>query len=450
MDLVLQGGTVVTGKQRYEADVGVEDGLVAMIGRPRSLKGEQTLDVRGLYVLPGLIDAHVHFRDRDFSYKEDFESGSRAAAAGGITLVIDMPSTPPRVVNKEVLDDKITHIQGRSYVEFGLYALLIPDNIAKIPELAASGVAGFKGFMALSASQTPVLDDFSILEGLTRVTKCGSLLAVHAENQGILDGVRVRLTAEGCKEHSIYPQARPAIAEEEAVRRLVFFADSIRGRLHIVHLSTAGGLEAVREGKRRGVSVTAETTPFHLLLSTKDAEAAGPLAVTNPPLRSPGHGEALWTGLLDRSIDIIATDHSPHAPEEKLRENVWEVSSGTVAVQSNIPLMLSQVANQRLRLEDIVRMCSERVAEIFGFSPRKGRIAVGSDADLTVVDMNRRGEIRGENFLTKTKLTPFEGWKLQGMPVYTIVRGQVVMADGRIVGKPQGKFISAKPRFLHS
>ncbi len=450
MDLVLRGGTVVTGEKQHEADVGVENGVVATIGRPQSLKGKETLDVKGLYVLPGLIDAHVHFRDRDFSYKEDFESGSRAAAAGGITLVIDMPSTPPRVIGNKVLIDKITHIQGRSYVEFGLYALLISDNISKIPELADSGVAGFKGFMAISASGTPVLDDFSILEALRSVTKHGSLLAVHAENQEILNRARESLIAEGRKDHSVYPQARPAIAEEEAVRRLVSFADSVHGRLHIVHLSTAGGLEAVREGKRRGVSVTAETTPFHLLLSTKDAEAAGSLAVTNPPLRSPEHGEALWTGLLDRSIDIIATDHAPHAPEEKLRENVWEVSPGTVAVQTNIPLLLSQVANRRLRLEDIARMCSERVAEIFGFSPRKGRIAIGSDADFTVVDMNRRGEIRGESLLTKTKLTPFEGWKLQGLPVYTIIRGQVVMADGRIVGEPRGEFIPAQPRSFYS
>jgi dihydroorotase (multifunctional complex type) len=318
--------------------------------------------------------------------------------------------------------------------------------MSNIASLAAAGSVGFKSFTALSASKTPVMDDGMMIEAFKNVTACGSFLALHAENQSILDRSRERLQAEGRNDHPAHHLARPAIAEEEAVNRAVYLAASVKGRLHICHISTEGGVRAVREARRNGIPVTTETTPFYLLLSTDDAKRLGPVGVTNPPLRSPEHAGALWTGIMDRTIDIVVSEHSPHSHEEKLQDSVWDVKSGTVVVQTTVPLLLDQVNQGKLRLEDVARLCSERVAEIFGFSPRKGRIAVGSDADFTIVDMARKGEIRGESLLNKTKLTPFEGWACQGRPVYTIVRGHVIMAEGSIAGKPQGKFVPAAPR----
>jgi dihydroorotase len=445
-DLVLQRGTVVTGQGRIEADIAVENGVIATISRPGTLEGRETLDVSGLYVLPGLIDAHVHFRDPGFTYKEDFTTGSRAAAAGGITMVVDMPNTDPRVTSAEIFRAKVAHLEGHSFVDFGLYASLTPENIGNIEELADSGAVGFKSFTALSASKTPVMDDGMMLEALRRVTNRGSFLALHAENQSILDRARERLQAEGRTDHVAHHLARPAIAEEEAINRAVYLAASVSGRLHICHISTAGGVRVIREARRRGVTVTTETTPFYLLLSTDDAERLGSLGVTNPPLRTLEHAEELWAGIADQTIDMVVSEHSPHSPEEKLQENVWNVKSGTVVVQTTASLMLDQINKGRLRLEDVARLCSERVAEVFGFSPRKGRIAIESDGDFTVIDMTRRGDVSGANLLNKTKLTPFEGWQFQGMPVYTIVRGQVVMAHGRILGKPGGRFFPAAPR----
>ena len=445
-DLLLQGGILVTGQGRIDADIGVEDGAIAAIARPGTLQGRQTLDVKGRYVLPGLIDAHVHFRDPGFTYKEDFGTGSQAAAAGGITMVVDMPNTDPRVTDAEILRVKKAHLQGRSFVDYGLYASLTPENVDNIEALAGEGVVGFKSFTALSASRTPIMDDGSMLEALKRVTACGSLLALHAENQSILDWNRERLQAEGRTDCVAHHLARPPIAEEEAINRAVYLAASVGGRLHICHISTAGGVRIIREARLHGVLVTTETTPFYLLLSTDDAERLGPLGVTNPPLRPAEHREELWAGIADGTIDMLVSEHSPHSFEEKTQKNVWEVKSGTVVVQTTVPLMLDQVNKGLLRLEDVARLCSEQVADVFGFAPRKGRIAVGSDADFTVCDMAQKGEIRGVDLLNKTKLTPFEGWPVQGMPVYTIVRGQVVMAEGRILGKPEGLFIPAAPR----
>jgi dihydroorotase len=445
-DLVLQGGIVVTGQGRTEADIGVGDGVIAAIARTGTLQGRQTLDVRGNYVLPGLIDAHVHFRDPGFTYKEDFVTGSQAAAAGGITMVVDMPNTDPRVTDAEILRAKKAHLQGRSFVDFGLYASLTPENLASIETLAEEGVVGFKSFTALSASRTPIMDDGSMLEALKRVTDCGSFLALHAENQSILDRNRERLQAEGRPDYAAHHLARPPIAEEEAINRAVYLASSVGGRLHICHISTAGGVRVIREARLYGVLVTTETTPFYLLLSTDDAERLGSLGVTNPPLRPAEHREELWAGIADGTIDMVVSEHSPHSFEEKTQKNVWDVKSGTVVVQTTVPLMLDQVNKGMLRLEDVVRLCSEQVAEVFGFAPQKGRIAVGSDGDFTVVDMNGKGEVRASELLNKTKLTPFEGWQFQGIPVYTIVRGRVVMAKGRILGNPEGRFVPAAPR----
>ncbi len=447
--LVLRDGLIVTSKGRFRADIGIEDGLISVISRPQSLDGRETLTLEGLYVLPGLIDGHVHFRDPGFTYKEDFGTGSQAAAAGGITMVVDMPNTDPRVTSEEILQAKKSYLQGRSFADFGLYASLTPENISNISSLAEAGAVGFKSFTAFSASRTPVMDDGMMIEALKNVTACGSLLALHAENQSILDRSRERLQAEGRNDPAAHHLARPAIAEEEAVNRAVYLATSVKGRLHICHISTEGGVRAVRTAHLKGIPVTAETTPFYLLLSTNDAERLGTLGVTNPPLRAPQHVNALWAGIADQTIDIVVSEHSPHSPEEKLQGSVWDVKSGTVVVQTTVPLLLDQVNRGRLHLEDVARLCSERVAEIFGFSPRKGRIAVGSDADFTIIDMARKGEIRGERLLNKTKLTPFEGWAFRGEPVYTIVRGHVVMAQGRIVGTPQGKFVPAASRLIH-
>jgi dihydroorotase len=443
MDLVLKEATIITGGGRYPADVGVFDGRIAAITRPRQLSGRAILDCQRLFVLPGAIDAHVHFRDPGFPEKEDFASGSEAAAVGVLTMLIDMPNTNPPVKSASILKAKVESFHGRAYVDHALYAVVTPDNIDAAPALIEGGAVGLKGYLGLSTSGLRVLDDGSLLEVLELGAKLGFLLTVHAEDQALLELAKRRIQGEGgAVAWTMHSEARPAAAEIEAVRRASAYATVTGGRLHIAHLTTEGGVEAVREARRQGARVTAEASPFHLLLCTDDAERLGPRGVTNPPLRAASDRQALWKAALDGTIDIVATDHAPHTREEKLRNCVWQVKSGNPGTQTMLPLLLHQASQGRLRLEDVARLCSERVADVFGLAPRKGRIQVGSDADLTVVDMDRTLVISQEWLRHKVRLTPFEGWQVTGVPVYTIVRGEVVMAEGKIVGGPIGQYIA--------
>jgi dihydroorotase len=262
----------------------------------------------------------------------------------------------------------------------------------------------------------------------------------------MLEEARQRVeTEEGRTDWAAHCAARPPYAEEEGVRRATLCAEATRGRLHIAHLSTAGAARAVRGARRRGVGVTAEVTPFHLLNSDADSSRLGPASITNPPLRSSKDVGALWRALMNGTIDIVATDHAPHSRDEKAGQTVWEVRSGNPGVQTMLPLMVHQALVGRLRLEDVARCCSERVADIFRLSPQKGRICVGADADFAIVDPRASLKVEASWLRSKIKLSPFEGATIRGLARFTIVRGQVVMADGVIVGKPSGQRVATRP-----
>jgi dihydroorotase len=425
------------------ADVGVEGGRIQAIAAPGRLFGAEALDCRNLLVFPGAIDAHVHFRDPGLTYKEDWESGSAAAVLGGVTTVFDMPNTNPPVTSPEDLRAKSAAATGRSYVDFGLYALVADANLDAMPALHREGAVGFKGYLAVSASGMPLLTDGALMQALRMTAHLGTVVTVHAENQGMLEEARQRVeTDEGRTDWAAHCAARPPYAEEEAVWRATMCAGAATGRLHIAHLSTAGGARAVCQARRRGINVTAEVTPFHLLNSQADSDRLGPASITNPPLRSPDDVRALWRALVNQAIDIVATDHAPHSPAEKLRPILWEVKSGNPGVQTMLPLMVHQALMGRLRLEDVARCCSERVADLFRLSPWKGRIAVGADADFAIIDPRESWRIEGGWLRSKIKLTPFEGVTIRGLPRFTVLRGQVVMADGTLLGKPSGQRVT--------
>lgn len=423
--------------------VAIQDGkIVAMAAGDGLPPARETIEGGGRYLLPGVIDGHVHFREPGLTHKEDFETGSRAAVRGGVTTVIDMPNTLPPVETAAVLREKAKLLARRSLVDYGLISVITDRNLDRIEELAEAGAIAYKIFLGPTTGNLPSPDDGQIVAALGKIAFTRLPIGVHAENPQIIAAATARLKAAGRTDPIAHAESRPALAEAESIQRMIFFARATGARLHIFHMSSKEGVELVRRAKAEGLEVTAETCPHYLLLTAADMARLGPSAKINPPLRGPDDIEALWEGLRDGTVDFVATDHAPHTLEEKTRPVIWENASGASSIQFFLPLMLEQVARGRLTLADLVRFMAEAPARMYRLYPRKGAIAVGSDADLALVDLERRDTVRSSDMESKVKLTPFDGMECRGWPLLTLLRGQVVMRDGKVVGTPGlGRFL---------
>lgn len=428
---IVHGGVAITGGR-----------IVAMATGDGLPPARETIDGQGRYLLPGLVDGHVHFREPGLTDKEDFETGSRSAVRGGVTTVLDMPNTLPPVETAAVLRDKAALLARRSLVDYGLISVITNRNLGRIDELAEAGAIAYKIFMGPTTGDLPSPDDGQIAEALAAIARTGLPLGVHAENPQIVAAATARLKAAGRTDPLAHAEARPSLAEAESIQRMIFFARMTGARLHIFHMSCKEGVELVRRAKADGLPVTAETCPHYLTLTAADMARIGPATKINPPLRAAEDVEALWQGLRDGAVDFVATDHAPHRLEEKTRPVIWENASGGSSVQFFLPLMLEHVARGRLSLADLVRWTAEAPARLYRLHPRKGAIAVGSDADLVLVDTERRATVRAADMESKVKLTPFDGMECRGWPVLTLVRGHVVMRDEKVVGAPgHGQFL---------
>jgi dihydroorotase len=341
-----------------------------------------------------------------------------------------------------ILRDKAALLARRSLVDYGLICVITNRNLDRIEELAEAGAIAYKIFMGPTTGDLPSPDDGQIAEALAAIARTGLPIGVHAENPAIVAAATARLKAAGRTDAVAHAEARPVLAEAEAIQRMIFFARMTGARVHIFHMSCGAGVELIRRAKADGLAVTAETCPHYLTLTTADMERVGPATKINPPLREAGDIEALWQGLRDGTVDFIATDHAPHTLEEKTRPVIWENASGGSSVPFFLPLMLEQVARGRLTLGEVARWAAEAPARFYRLHPRKGAIAVGSDADLVLVDLERRATIRAAEMENKVKLTPFEGMECRGWPVLTLVRGRAMLSDGKVVGAPgHGRFV---------
>ncbi len=436
-DLVIRGGTLVSPEGRLRAGLAIRDGVVVAVADDEALPpAAEVLDAHGLHVLPGVIDAHVHFREPGFEHKEDWRSGTAAAACGGVTTVLEMPNTRPPTATVEALALKQQCAARGAHVDYGIYGLLAEDNLDALPELAARGVVGFKCYMGETVGAIPAPDDGVMLAAFATIAGLGLRVAVHAENNAIMQREIRRLKAAGRTDPLAHLESRPAICAVEAVGRAVTFAEWTGARLHVCHESSKEVLPVLRAARARGVDVTVETCPQYLLFTSEDMRRLGPVLRINPPVRAPGHAEALWAALRDGTVDMVATDHSPHTVEEKTRPDIWAAVSGFPGVETAVPLMLTEVNRGRLTLERYVAVSAANPARAWGLYPRKGALQVGSDADVVLVDMDREGEIRAADLHSKSRITPFEGLKVRGRPVVTIVRGRIVMREGELLGPP--------------
>ena len=438
-DLVVANGRIVTPDSVFEGSIAIKDGKVLAVGDLEAMPlAAELFDAAGMHILPGAIDDHVHFRDPGYPHKEDWESGTAAAAFGGVTCVFDMPNTIPPTANGEILAAKHAIAASKAHIDFGLYGLLGDTTIATVPELIAVGVIGFKLYMGNTFGKIPSPDTGATLECFEVAAATGKRVSLHAENNDIMERRQKRLMAAGRKDQWAHLAARPNVVAIEAVSRAAILAEWTGARIHVLHISTADELRPLREAKARGVDITGETCPHYLLLSTDDYNRVPGIIAVNPPVREKQNQQPIFDALIDGTIDVIATDHAPHAYEEKTRNDIWTVDCGFPGVETQMPLMLTQVNAGRMSITDYVRMSAYNPARIWGLYPRKGALLPGSDADIAIVDLGRDHTIRDAETQSRSKVSPWDGYRVKGLPIHTLVRGRFVMKDRKLIGGTKG------------
>ncbi len=430
-DVILKGGTVVNQDGETQRDVAIRDGRIVELGSFDGSSAGETIDCTGLHVLPGVMDTQVHFREPGLDHKEDLESGSRAAVMGGVTAVFEMPNTNPLTTTEATLADKVARGHHRMHCDFAFWVGGTRDNVKDIPELERlPGAAGIKIFMGSSTGDLLVEDDQGVRDILS-VTRRRA--AFHSEDEFRL---RERLAERVENDPCSHPVWRDEIAALKCTQRLVGIAREVGAKIHILHLSTAEEVDFLIDYKD---VASIEVTPHHLTLTAEAYKRLGTLVQMNPPVREARHSERLWWGLEQGILDIFGSDHAPHLLEEK--QKPYPASpSGMTGVQTLVPIMLDHVNAGRLSLARFVDMTSAGPARLFQ-TARKGRIAVGYDADFTVVDLKRKETIRNEWIASKCGWTPYDGKEVTGWPVGTIVRGRQVMWDGELTSPSQGEAV---------
>ncbi|WDR05118.1 dihydroorotase [Devosia rhodophyticola] len=437
-DVIFKNGTLVNHDGEGLGDVGVRDGQIAALGALGGDSADRIEDCKGLHILPGVIDSQVHFREPGGEYKEDLQSGSLSAVMGGVTGVFEMPNTNPLTVTKEAFDDKISRATNRMHCDFAFYIGGTHDNVGALAMLEKlPGCAGVKVFMGSSTGSLLVQDDDGVEAILSAISRRA---AFHSEDEYRLEARKPFQVAGDVSSHPVWRDAEAAMM---CTKRLVALAHKTGKRIHVLHISTAEEMVFLAENKD---VASVEVTPHHLTLDETAYTRLGTYAQMNPPVRDAAHRAGIWAGVDNGVADVLGSDHAPHSREDKAKPYPSS-PSGMTGVQTLVPIMLDHVNAGRMSLARFVDMSSAGPNRLFGIA-RKGRIAVGYDADLTIVDLRRTETITNDWVASKTGWTPYDGVSVTGWPVGTIVRGQTVMWQGDLVtpsiGRPM-RFLEALP-----
>ena len=440
-DLLIRGGTVMTPNGRETIDIACRDGKIVGLGDLGAWTAAETFDARGLHVLPGVIDSQVHFREPGLTHKEDIESGTRGAVLGGVTGVFEMPNTNPLTLAAADLNAKLASAAQSAWCEHAFYmggSAVNAEHLAELEQLP--GCSGVKVFMGSSFGDL-LADDDGVLE---RILSSGQRrVAIHAEDEARLKERKAIAQASGdVRDHPVWRDVESAL---NATRRIVALGQKTGRLLHILHISSGDEIRFLAGHKQR---VSVEALPHHLTLSAPECyERLGTLAQMNPPVRDAAHQAALWEGIRNGTVDVLGSDHAPHTLEEKAQPYP-QSPSGMTGVQTLLPIMLEHVHQGRLSLERLVDLTSAGQARIFGIAG-KGRIALGYDADFSVVDLKTERRIENRWIASRANWTPYDGMTCHGWPVATIIRNRIVMRDDQLIGTPGGKpmsFWSVQPR----
>lgn len=435
VDIILQNGKVYTEKGFIEAGIAIDNGQIVKIAKETNLpKATTRIDLEENLTLPGLIDSHVHLRDEQLAYREDFISGTEAAAAGGVTTVVDMPNNRPLTMSEENLLERMRLAETRVVVNVAFNSAF-PSSPDEIHRIVDTGAVGFKLYLLQQLGGVNIDNDKALLNTFKSIAKTKVPIAVHAEDKDIIETARNNLRALGHNDINAFIEAHPPEAEEKAVTRVAELAKKSGAHVHICHVSSALGLKAVLRAKRMGCRITSEVTPHHLFLTVQNLKKIGNLALEIPPLRTHSDVNALWQALQKGFIDTIGSDHAPNSLEEKQAASIWDVKPGIVGLETMLPLLLTEVNKGRLTVGQLIRLTCEKPAEIYHLQHR-GKLEAGFFADITVVDLKKEHKIDASRFYSKAKFSPFDGWKVKGRAVKTFVNGQLVMDDGEIVAEP--------------
>ncbi len=454
-DMLIKNGSVVMESDVVKLDIAIKDGKIAgLLTDAESINCEQIIDAKGLLVLPGLVDSHVHFNEPGNEEWEGFTTGSRSAAAGGITTIIDMPlNSIPCTLNRKALKVKIEAGEKNSIIDFALWGGATPDNLDNLEELNYGGVAAFKSFLCNSGlDEFKGINDGELIELLIKMKEMGSMLGVHAENESMVQHLTGKLKKDGRLDRKAFLESRPPGVEEEAVNRALFLKKNVTGtgRLHFLHTSLASNIEAINQAKLINSDITVETCPHYLSLSDDDFISIGPYAKCAPALRSAEEIEKLWECIRKGMIDVIGSDHSPCKTEDKEIGNtdIWKAWGGISGIQTMLSTIFTEGVKKRgISLPLLISMMTSAPAKLFGLYPGKGTLQLHSDADIVLMDPGKKWIVTKENLYSRNKHSPFLGKELYGVVTTTILRGRIIYRNGEFDQQPgYGKFIACGRR----
>jgi len=434
VDSVLTNAKAYINQEIVQCSIAIENGKIFKISKETHMpKSDKKIDLKNFLVLPGLIDPHVHLRSEGKSYKEDFYTGTAAAAAGGFTTVLDMPNNLPVTCSSETLKNRIKLAEKRILVNVGFYSEF-PRDLIELPEIVNEGAIAFKLFLAHQIGGLNIDVDLSLQEALTKVNELDMPFAVHAEDKNLLLLNEKKLKNSNKNDFKAFLKAHSEEVEYYAIERLLRLNEEIGAHLHFCHVSTMKGLTLIKNAKETNTKITCEVTPNHLFLSNNAFDRYGPLLIMMPPPRSENNVNALLNAIRNGWVDVLGSDHAPHTINEKINTNVWDVKVGLPGLETSLPLMLTMVNKRLLNIGDIVLLFSENPARIFKL-PRLGFIEQGKNADLTVIDFKKKFKIDASSFNSKAKYSPYDGWDVQGSPVKTFVKGTLIMEEQKIIGE---------------
>jgi allantoinase len=441
-DLAIVGGTVVTGAGETRADVVVRAGRIAGVVEPGSAATAATVDADGLLVLPGFVDTHVHLMDPGSTEREDFPTGSAAAAARGVTTIVEHTHAHP-VRERRDLEEKVAYLRGRANVSFGLAAHVWPDRIEGLEDLWRAGVTFFKIFTCTTHG-VPAVEGDVLRRTLEAVAGFGGTCLVHAEDEHRTAEAEAALRAEGRTDPGVIPAWRSREAELEAVEAVADLVVATGARLTIAHVSSPDVVQAVVAARRRGADLAAEACPQYLLLQESEIAEQGPLRKFTPPARNRGPEDAdeMWRLLAEGALTHVSTDHAPSTKAQKLAGDIWEAPFGLPGLDTTSRLLLDAAAAGRLRWSDVARRYAEEPARRYGLWPAKGNLADGADADLVLVDPDATVRIRDEDVISKAGWTPFDGRETRGDVVQVFLGGEEIARDGEPRGDRTGRFLA--------